>query len=99
MIKVKVKKNNISILGHADFADYGQDIVCAAVSGVVITSIEAIASFNSNAVDVNKDTAKLEIIIKEDDLVTNKLIENMLSCLKEIEKKYSKNIKIFDKEE
>ena len=43
MIKIEVKKKNISIVGHANYDEYGKDIVCAAVSSVVITSIEAIA--------------------------------------------------------
>ena len=43
MIKVEVIKKNISIIGHANFDEYGKDIVCAAASSIVITSIEAIA--------------------------------------------------------
>lgn len=99
MIKVIVEKNRISIIGHANFAEYGRDIVCAAVSGVVITSIEAIAGFDEKAIEVNRDEDILEIIINKHDNVTNNLIDNMLTCLKEIENKYSKNIKISYKEE
>ena len=99
MIKVEVTKKNISILGHANFDDYGKDIVCAAVSSVVMTSIEAIASFDINAVDVINKDDKLEININKFDNITNKLISNMLNCLKEIAKKYPNNIKIINKEE
>ena len=99
MIKIEVKKNNILILGHANFDKYGQDIVCAAASSIVITSIEAIAKFNEQAVDIKQSDNKLEIIINEKDDITNKLLENMISCLKELELKYPKNIKISYKEE
>ena len=99
MIKVEVKKNSISIVGHANFSDYGRDIVCAAVSSVVITSIEAISRFDEKAVDIEKKADLLDIKINKHDVITNKLIDNMLTCLKEIEKKYSKNIKITYKEE
>ena len=99
MIKIEVKKNNILILGHANFDKYGQDIVCAAASSIVITSIEAIAKFNEQAVDIKQSDYKLEIIINEKDDITNKLLENMISCLKELELKYPKNIKISYKEE
>ncbi len=99
MIKVEVTKKNISILGHANFDDYGKDIVCAAVSSVVITSIEAIAKFDENAVAIINSDNKLEIIINKYDDITNKLISNMLTCLQEIEKKYPKNIKITNREE
>ena len=99
MIKIEVKKNNISIVGHANFDEYGKDIVCAAASSVVITSIEALASFDKNSVDIIQNKDKLEIKINKNDNITNKLINNMLNCLKELEQKYQKNIKIINKEE
>ena len=99
MIKVEVREKNILVLGHANFDDYGKDIVCAAVSSVVITSVEAIARFDKDAITVNKEDNGLEIVIVKHDEITTNLLDNMLVCLKEIEKKYSKNIKIFYKEE
>ena len=94
MIKIKVTKDIISIKGHANYDDYGKDIVCAAVSSVVMCSVEAISQFDINAVDVKQTKDKLEIIINKSDDITKKLIKNMLNCLKEIEKKYPKNIQI-----
>jgi uncharacterized protein YsxB (DUF464 family) len=99
MIKIKVNKDMISILGHADYADYGKDIVCSAVSSVVMCSVEAIATFDQTAINVNQTKDKLDIIINKEDEITSKLINNMLNCLKEIEKQYPKNIKINDREE
>ena len=99
MIKVKVEKKNISILGHANYDDYGSDIVCASASSIVICSVEAIANFNETAIDIKQSKDKLEIIINKEDNITKKLITNMLNCLKELEKKYPKNIEIIDKEE
>ena len=99
MIKVKVGKKNISILGHANYDDFGKDIVCASVSSIILCSIEAIANFDIDAVDIKQTKDKLEIIINKEDNITDKLIKNMLNCLKELEKKYPKNIEIIDKEE
>jgi uncharacterized protein YsxB (DUF464 family) len=99
MIKVKVKKDIISISGHANYDDYGKDIVCAAVSSVAMCSVEAIATFDENAVNVKKENDTLDIIINKEDEVTLKLINNMLNCLKEIAKQYPKNIQINDREE
>jgi uncharacterized protein YsxB (DUF464 family) len=99
MIKVKVTKENISILGHADYDDYGKDIVCASASSIVICSVEAISKFDINAIEINEQTNKLEIKINKQDDITTKLIDNMLTCLKELEKKYPKNINIIDREE
>ena len=99
MIKVEVHKDNISIHGHAMYDDYGKDIVCAAVSSIVMTSVESIASLNKEAIDLEEDKDKITIIINEHDTNTDKLIDTMIDLLKELEKKYPKNIKITNKEE
>ncbi len=94
MIKVKVSKESISILGHANYDDYGKDIVCAAVSSIVMCSVEGISLIDESAVDINQNQDELVIIVSKHDDITNKLITNMLNCLKELEKKYPQNIKI-----
>lgn len=99
MIKIKVEKDIISINGHANFDDYGKDIVCAAVSSIVMTSIEGIATFDQMAVDIQEETYKLIIIINKHDDITNKLIANMLKCIQEVANKYPQNIKIIYREE
>jgi len=99
MIKVEVTNNRISFLGHANYNDYGQDIVCAAISATMMTSVEAIAKFDIDAITIIESNDKVELIQNKHDNITNKLINNMLDLLKELEKKYPKNIKIINKEE
>ena len=53
-----------------------------------VIAILAVGLFNPNIPLI------LEIKINKQDDITLKLIDNMLTCLKELEKKYSKNIKI-----
>ena len=50
MILVERNKNSILITGHALYADYGKDIVCSAVSSIVITTINGIISIDNNAI-------------------------------------------------
>ena len=99
MIKVEVTKDNISIHGHAMYDDYGKDIVCAAVSSIVMTSVESIAAFDQKSIDVEESKDKLTININKHNDITDKLIDTMINLLKELEKKYPKNIKITNKEE
>ena len=93
MIKVLVKENIIQISGHAKFDDYGKDIVCASVSSIVCTTVNAILNINSSAIEVidNKD---LIIKILSNDTITNKLINNMISLLKDLSEQYKENLKI-----
>lgn len=99
MIKVVLKPKDISIIGHANYDEYGKDIVCSAVSATVICTVNAISSININAINVSSIKDKLTINILEKDDITNKLLNNMIKLLKELASKYPKNIKIIDEEE
>ncbi len=96
MIKVNIKQNHIEINGHAMFDDYGKDIVCAAVSSIVITSINGILRLDDKAINYKSSSDGIIIDILKDSRETNLLILNMISLLKELEEKYSKNIKIYE---
>ena len=50
MIKVEIENNKIEIKGHANYDDYGKDIVCASVSSIVITTINAIIEFDPESI-------------------------------------------------
>ena len=98
MISVKVEKENskykkIKILGHAMYDDFGKDIVCAAVSSTVITSINACLSIDEDSLSYD-DNEGLEIEVKKNDFVTHKIIDNMISNLEELESAYPKNVQI-----
>lgn len=98
MIKVNVNKkdnqiDSIVLSGHAMYDDYGKDIVCASVSSIVITTVNAIIRINNDAIEYRQDD-DLVITIKLHDKVTDLLLENMLELLTELEKQYKKNIKI-----
>ena len=98
MIKVNIKAkegniNFIKISGHAGYDVCGKDIVCAAVSSITITTVNALIKLDENAIDyVQNDD--LTITIKKHDEVTCVLIQNMIDLLEELEKDYKKNIKI-----
>ena len=52
MIKVIIKKNSITVDGHAMYDDYGKDIVCAGASSILITTVNAILKFDNEALKV-----------------------------------------------
>ena len=51
MIRVDIKKKHIKISGHAMFDEYGKDIVCAAASAIVTTSINGILRIDEEAIN------------------------------------------------
>lgn len=94
MIKVEIENNKIEIKGHANYDDYGKDIVCASVSSIVITTINAIIEFDPESIYYEDLKNKILIEKLKDDDITNKLINNMIELLEELEKSYKDNIKI-----
>lgn len=94
MIKVLRSKKNISITGHAMYDDFGKDIVCSAVSSIVITSLNGILSINPSALIYNNSKDGLEIEIKGFDDITLKLIDNMMELLIKLSNDYPKNIQV-----
>ena len=99
MIKVKIEKQNakykkITILGHAMYDDYGKDIVCAAASSIVTTTVNGILSLDKGSLSYLVSKKGMSIDIKSNDSTTQLLINNMVSLLKELEKNYSENIEV-----
>ena len=99
MIKVKLEKEKakykkITITGHALYDDYGKDIVCAAVSSIVTTTVNGILALNKGSLSYMVSKLGMKIDIKNDDKTTQILIKNMISLLKELERKYPDNIEV-----
>ena len=98
MIKVRIKKDNniissINAKGHANFDKYGKDIVCASFSTMIITTINAILEFDSEAISYT-DNNNLDIINIKKDNITNSLLNNLVNMIYELKTNYDKNIDI-----
>ena len=93
MIKVSIKEKQIVIKGHANYDELGKDIVCASVSSMVITTVNAILRIDSDAIKYS-DIKGVTIDIVKDDEIINKLINNLIDLLEELEKQYPKYIEI-----
>ena len=96
MIKISIKKENnkveeILIKGHALYDDYGKDIVCASVSSIVITTVNAIESIDKDSISYNEKGFLIKIL--KHNTVIDKLTLNMIDLLKELERDYPNNIK------
>ena len=95
MIKVEVfKKENsyvgLKSVGHAGYADKGQDIVCSAVSVLLINTVNSIETFTDDKISYeNVSSGDLEVtfplgLSKDGELLMNSL----LLGLKEIKNEY-----------
>ena len=84
----------ITLKGHANYDKYGNDIVCAAVSATYLCTINGLLSLDDNSIEVlsKKDNETVKVLTTDDTI--NKLLENMIRCLKSLEEQYPNNIKI-----
>ena len=101
MIKVEKTKNEIKIVGHSNYDLCGKDIVCSSVSSIFITTINAILDFDKDAIEYQSYVDKKDdnndyslVIIKKNDDITNKLINNMMNLFKDLSRQYPKNINV-----
>ena len=98
MIKVRISKNNnvissIKCNGHANYEEYGKDIVCASFSTMIITTINAVLEIDKDAISYT-DNNNLEIINIKKDNITNSLLNNLVNMIYELNTNYDKNIDI-----
>ena len=99
MITIEVKKkdnfiNYVKIKGHSGYSEKGYDIVCASVSSIAITTVNAIVRLDNKAIQYSEDDGLLEInILKSSDTI-NTLILNMINLFEELRKDYKEYIKI-----
>ena len=98
MLKVNIAKSvgiidEITFIGHALYDVKGKDIVCAAVSSSMLTTVNAILSFDNKSIKYIESDDVIITNLKKDD-ITNKLLDNLESVLKELERQYPRFIKI-----
>ena len=98
MIKVRIHKKEeiierIDCKGHAGYAEYGKDIVCAAFSTMIITIVNAILGFDEDAVSYT-DSNDLKIVNIKKDNITNSLLNTLVELMYELRDNYDKNIDI-----
>ena len=98
MIKILIRfeeKNfkSLEVKGHANVAPHGQDLVCAAVSGILTGCTNAIQEENKFHLDVDEGYYKLEAI---DSLSPHDeaVIDTIIVGLKTIANEYDKFIQI-----
>ena len=94
MIKISINKDEITIKGHSGYSESGSDIVCASVSSICITTVNALISIDEDCVEYTEKYGYLNIKINKHNEVIDKLINNMINLLKELESQYKKYIEI-----
>ena len=96
MIKVNKNGNVIKITGHSGYDNAGKDIVCASVSSIIYTTVNGLLNINQKSIKFSDNDEYMKIEILSNDDITLKLITNMIEMLKELSRKYPKNIEVIN---
>lgn len=80
--------------GHAGYAPSGRDIVCAAVSSLVIGTINGMHELTNAIFETYLEDGITEVFIKESNKYSNVLLKSMYLSLVSIHEEYPGNIAI-----
>lgn len=94
MIEINRFSNGFSATGHADFGEYGNDIVCAAVSAIIQTTIIGLINYGFKNFEYKKESGFILVNILKNTDAFDVLINTMFNGLNNIEYQYPDNIKI-----
>ena len=98
MIRVVIKDNTVKVSGHANYSDYGNDIVCASVSTVIATVVNCIMNIDKDSITY-QDDGKVVVITKiNENEVVSTIFTTMIEILKDLESQYKENIKVESEE-
>ena len=99
MIRVKFLVGNrqlagFEIKGHADFADIGNDIVCASVSSAAFMAANTVTEIIGAKADATVSDGAMILLVKETCERTETVLKGLELHLTELAKQYPDNIKI-----
>ncbi|MDD2208681.1 MAG: ribosomal-processing cysteine protease Prp [Bacilli bacterium] len=98
MIKVKYTDKMITIAGHANFADFGTDIVCASASSIITTSVNNMLALDKESIVYSDNGKQIVIEMVKDNQYVTIIFNNLIDLLKDLASDYHKNIKVESEE-
>lgn len=99
MIVCTVRKSDsdyfVLIEGHSGYDTIGKDIVCSSVSTAMIMSVNLLEKFNSNFdFDSDEKIPMMKLNVNNYNDVEEKVLDNLVDCLKDVSTQYNKYLKI-----
>lgn len=82
------------ISGHADSADYGEDIICSAVSSAGLMTANTITEVIGLDADARTDDGYLRLMLLENAELAQDTLKGLRLHLTELSKQYPENIKV-----
>ena len=103
MIQLSIfgKPNQITkviLQGHAEYRDWGKDVVCAGVSSIVFGTMNALDELAKDACAFQIDENKITIDVEQTSHDVQMILETMVIQVKTVMESYPKNVTVNRKE-
>lgn len=103
MVKVNIKHKedkviSLTMKGHADFAEEGQDLVCAGASSIVVGMMNALDKMAPETCDFLMKKGHVEILVKKVCETNQMLLNAMIVQFQTLQETYSQYITIIEQE-
>lgn len=93
MIEINVSPNSLIVKGHSEYADRGNDIVCAGVSALTQAAILGLRHYDVD-MDVSMSHGGMTVQINKNEDIVKPIFTAMVAGLKEIAKQYPENVRL-----
>ena len=94
MIFISQEKAGISIRGHANYAERGKDIVCAAVSALVQTMIQSIEELTADEIQYSMSPGTVDIKFGNLSEQAQLLVGSFFCGVRQIAEDYPENVRV-----
>lgn len=92
MVKIEVKDKEIRISGHSTNEPAGKNIVCAAISMIIATTVSGIQKIEPESIEFIDNGEEMTITTNINTQNTKILLDNMLEMLQELHSQYPSEI-------
>lgn len=94
MIEVRIRPERIEISGHAGYAEYGKDIVCAGVTALTQTLIQSIENLTDDKIEYRISPGKAEIEYRNLSEKSKTLVDSFFIGICKIAEEFPEHVKV-----
>ena len=94
MIEVKVRKNEIIVSGHANYAEYGYDIICAGATALAQTLIKSIQDLTEDEIEYDIKPGLVDIKYRDLSEKSRTLVDSFFVGMNLLADEFQENIRI-----
>lgn len=94
MIEVRIRPERIEISGHAGYAEYGKDIVCAGVTALTQTLIQSIENLTDDKIEYRISPGKVEVEYRNLSEKSKTLVDSFFIGICLIAEEFPEHVKV-----